>query len=223
MTGGPAKSAFRAALEEVFGTRVAPERVEFAGRTDPSIARDLLALAGVPVTEIDELLAAALDRYAIKLERALPTDPVVVLPGVRSLLETLEAESELGLALLTGNTERGAELKLRSAGLWQHFPLGAFGSDDPDRNRLPSVALRRARKRWNPHLRAHDAVVLGDTPRDVLCGRTAGMDTLAVATGLYESGELRRAGADWVVPDLRNAGFVLNRLKRRRRTPTLPV
>jgi phosphoglycolate phosphatase len=45
-------------------------------------------------------------------------------------------------------------------------------------------------------------IIVGDTPRDVDCGRTNGCTTFAVATGRFGVEELRAAGADHVVADL---------------------
>jgi len=47
-----------------------------------------------------------------------------------------------------------------------------------------------------------DAVVVGDTPLDVQCAAAAGARAVCVATGSFTEEELRRAGADAVLPDL---------------------
>jgi phosphoglycolate phosphatase-like HAD superfamily hydrolase len=47
-----------------------------------------------------------------------------------------------------------------------------------------------------------DAVVIGDTPHDIQCGRAVGARTVAVATGTYGVDELRRHGAWRVVAEL---------------------
>ena len=57
------------------------------------------------------------------------------------------------VGLLTGNIEPGARVKLAPTGLWPLFRVGAFGSDDIDRRRLPAVACERARARDRPRLR----------------------------------------------------------------------
>ena len=67
---------------------------------------------------------------------------------------------------------------------------------------LPAIALRRARAHWATDLSANETFVVGDTPRDVACGRAGGTRTVAVATGTYTARELEATGADHVLEDL---------------------
>jgi phosphoglycolate phosphatase len=126
---------------------------------------------------------------------------VMVLPGVRELLDALARVEGLALGLLTGNILEGARLKLGSAGLWGRFDIGRYGSDREVREELPAVAIERARAHWGHPLKPADTVVIGDTPRDVGCGRAGGTRTLAVATGHFSAMDLEKAGADHVLED----------------------
>ena len=135
-----------------------------------------------------------------------------VLPGVRRLLEALASVDDVGLGLLTGNIAGGARLKLGSAGLWDYFAVGGYGSDHEERDELPAIVLARARARWASTVRAGDAVIVGDTPKDVVCGRVGGTRTLAVATGHYPVVELEAAGADHVLKDLTATSEVVSLL-----------
>lgn len=210
--GGPARDAFHVALMDTFGTAGDIEEHSFAGKTDPQIARELLRGAGMTDADIDAGFPRLWERYLAYMEERLPSDPVRVLPGVPQLLEALAARTDVGLALLTGNIVRGAELKLGSAGLWKHFRTGSFGSDHEERDELPAIALRRARETWSAAIAPGDAIVVGDTPRDVQCGRKAGMRTVGVATGHHPGGDLRSAGADHVLPDLSDTEEVVTLL-----------
>ena len=134
---------------------------------------------------------------------------MTVLPGVRQLLDALRDFPDLGVALLTGNIARGAELKLGSGGLNGYFRLGSYGSDHEERDELPGIALMRARALWRETIEASDAIVIGDTPRDVQCGRAGGTRTLAVATGHYDTVALEATGADHVLADLTDTDRVL--------------
>ena len=67
---------------------------------------------------------------------------------------------------------------------------------------LVDAAIERARAHWGVTIEAAEAIVIGDTPRDVGCGRAGGMRTLAVATGSFVAAELSEAGADHVLEDL---------------------
>ena len=109
-----------------------------------------------------------------------------------------------------GNIEGGARLKLGSARLWERFHMGSYGSDHEERDALPAIALERAERFWGRRVAAAEAVVIGDTPRDVRCGQKGGARTLAVATGSYGPDELHATGADRVLPDLASTDDVLS-------------
>jgi phosphoglycolate phosphatase-like HAD superfamily hydrolase len=199
--GGPAKDSFIEAMVETYGTAGDVESVSFAGRTDPQIARGLLQGTGMPAADIERGLPTLWKGYLSRLEARLPRDPVEILPGVPALLEALGEDDGVALGLLTGNILAGARLKLGSAGLLDHFRMGSYGSDHEERDELPAIALRRARETWGVDFRPEHVVVVGDTPRDVACGKKEGLRTFAVATGHYDAEALRATGADHVVED----------------------
>lgn len=211
VSGGPAKGAFHTALLDVYGTAGPIEAHEFSGKTDPQIARELLHLAGVDDPAIDGGLPALWEAYLSELEARLPAAPMSVLPGVPALVEALEAEPGVAVGLVTGNILGGARLKLASSGLptWE---VGGFGSDHELRNELPGIALRRALDRWGVHFPGERVVVVGDTPRDVECGRVHGTRTVAVATGRFGVGTLAAAGADRVLADFQDLDRALDAL-----------
>jgi phosphoglycolate phosphatase len=208
LSGGPAKDAFRIALVEVFGTAGPIATWEFSGKTDPQIARELLTEAGLEKETIDRGLPSLWRRYVEELEARLPGCPTRPLPGVPELLGGL-AESGAAIGWLTGNVIGGARLKLDSAGLGGWLSVGAFGSDHEVRRELPPIALRRAQEHWGDAFASGDVVVVGDTPRDVDCGRAHGTRTVAVATGRFASERLRETGADAVLESLEGTGRAL--------------
>jgi phosphoglycolate phosphatase len=102
---------------------------------------------------------------------------------VAELLRRLSSEPRVTLALLTGNLERGARMKLAPPDFNRYFPFGAFGSDSADRYQLPSIARSRARDRTGRTFSGKSIVIVGDSVHDVLCGRDLGVKSVAVATG----------------------------------------
>jgi phosphoglycolate phosphatase-like HAD superfamily hydrolase len=68
------------------------------------------------------------------------------------------------------------------------------------------AALRRACGRLGRAVAPAEALVIGDTPRDVAAAHAAGIPVLAVATGRYGEEELRAAGAEHVAPSLADGG-----------------
>jgi phosphoglycolate phosphatase-like HAD superfamily hydrolase len=132
-----------------------------------------------------------------------------VLPGVRPLLDALAARDDRTLALLTGNFEESARLKLEQFDLWRYFVCGAFGGDAADRNGLVPVALQRSVRQGHFGADAARVVVVGDTPHDVACAAAAGARSIAVATGSASVEQLREAGADVVFGSLADTAAVL--------------
>ncbi|MEX2467857.1 MAG: HAD hydrolase-like protein [Gemmatimonadota bacterium] len=208
--GGPAKGAFELAMVETFGTTGDVANTSFAGKTDPQIARELLRDAGLVPGEIERGFEKLWKRYLGHLEERLLDLPMDVLPGVPDLLDALDPHEDVGVGLLTGNIEGGARLKLGSAKLWGRFRVGSYGSDHEERDELPAIALRRAHEHWGRQVPPTEAIVIGDTPRDVTCGQKGGARTLAVATGSYATVDLEATGADRVLPDLSATDDVLS-------------
>jgi phosphoglycolate phosphatase-like HAD superfamily hydrolase len=192
--------ALRAALSDVHGVELDGHRVEVAGRTDGAIARDLLLAAGVAGARIDALAADVRAAACRAYDELCPTDlSHKVAPGIADALEELAGlPARFRLALLTGNFEPVARLKLERAGVGRYFApgQGAFGSDAEEREQLPAVARARAAQPPWPRERT---LIIGDTPRDIACARADGVRCIAVATGPFTLDAL--AEADFVAPD----------------------
>jgi phosphoglycolate phosphatase-like HAD superfamily hydrolase len=203
------------AFEDTFGIPHALDGIPMAGRTDAGILAAAAARAGVTFTAADRQRFH--DRYFERLSQALPesSQPTCVLPGVRPLLEALSARPDIFLALLTGNCEEGARLKLEHFDLWRFFRCGAFGDETPERNDLFAVAMQRARECGAPDVPPADVVVIGDTELDVAVAVYAGARSVAVATGSSSLAALRKSGADVVLEDLGDVNAVLKLLNLR--------
>jgi phosphoglycolate phosphatase len=195
-----ATEAHRAALNEalrlVHGIDAeAGTPVVAAGRTDSEIARLTLIGAGVDARQIDDGADAVQEEACRAYARLCPDDlSHTVLTGIPELLATLSDDGDNALALLTGNYEAIARLKLRRAGIgaWFDSGQGAFGSDAEDRTELPAIARRRAGRPGAPYPRER-TIVIGDTPRDIACARADGARAVAVATGPFGIEELQAA------------------------------
>jgi phosphoglycolate phosphatase-like HAD superfamily hydrolase len=208
--GGPAKQAFHRALVHAYGTAGDIEVHDFAGKTDPQIARELLTGAGLADQQVEEGLPRLWGRYLQELETRLQALPMEILPGVPDLLDALDAEGGVALGLLTGNIVGGARLKLGSVGIAARFAVGGYGSDHEERNCLPAIAIERATRHYGSTFERSRVVVVGDTPRDVRCGLHEGVRTLAVATGRFRADELQRAGAHAVFSDFTRTSEVVS-------------
>ncbi len=180
---GAARHAFAAALLETYAYDGDLARYDFSGRTDPQIAFMILRDAGWTDDDIAARLPDLWSRYLHDLARNATSERVQALPGIRSLLEVLAEEHRVTLALLTGNIEPGARIKLGGASLNDYFPFGAFGSDSANREELPPIAVERASRIDGHRFERRDVVIIGDSIYDVRCGVPHDATTIAVASG----------------------------------------
>ena len=188
---GASRAAFADALRETYGYDGDLGRYDFSGRTDPQITHMVLRDAGFERADVEARLEALWKVYLAALARNATPERVQVMPGIRELVAALHEREDVALALLTGNIEPGARLKLGGASLNAYFPFGAFGSDSADRTELPPFAVRRASDRLGHHFRGRDVVIIGDSIYDVRCGAPYDATTIAVASGKTPAETLR--------------------------------
>ena len=208
-------AVFDRAIEDVFGA-APPERVRMSGKTDPQIVREYMDLMGV--AESDTLIEAVLRQVEAGLAAAAATGELArtghACDGVADVLAALAGDDRVLSSLLTGNVFPNALVKVGAFGLdrWLDLDVGAYGSDDHDRNRLVPVALRRLEAERGVTLAPADVWIVGDTPRDLACARAVGARCLLVATGRYSRSELAGLGADEVMGDLADTDAVVKLL-----------
>jgi phosphoglycolate phosphatase len=203
------------AFEEIFSIADAFRGIPMAGRTDAWILSDAAAAHGIPHDSAG--LTRFPDVYLRHLAGEIPNNRprFGIMPGVGTLLDALSNRDDAYVALLTGNYEAGARLKLEHFDLWKYFRCGAFGDGEADRNGLVPKVLARVVACGGPAFAPSDAVVIGDTPLDVACAKTGGARSIAVATGNYTIDELREAGADMVLEHLSDTEAVLTSIFRK--------
>jgi phosphoglycolate phosphatase-like HAD superfamily hydrolase len=201
------------AFNDLYSIPDAFRGLPMAGRTDTAILSDAAAAHTIPPVDPGRFLDVYAGHLARELDQpASPGSRRGIMPGVRALLDVLATRDDVYLALLTGNYERTAQLKLEYFDLWRYFPCGAFGDDAPERNRLLPRALARIRECGGPSVAPEHTIVIGDTPLDVACAAAAGARSLAVATGGHSVEELRASGADVVFADLSDTTAVIEGL-----------
>lgn len=210
---GAGRKAIGRAMLEVYGTVGPVETYDLRGRTDPRIVIDLMQAAGLPDDVIRARLPACFDLYVRELQ-ALVADgaAVTVMPGVVDLVHRLAVRDDAVVGLLTGNIEPGARVKLEPTGLWPYFKVGAFGSDDIDRRRLPAIACGRARAVTGHEFPFERVMIIGDTPLDVDCARACGARAVAVATGFHSGPELVACAPDVFFEDFSDVERVVRAL-----------
>lgn len=207
-TGGAGMDAMAAGMQSAFGTKPARNGVEFAGRTDRSIARDLFQLHGIAVNEENwETFRTVL---AELLEEFLSQRQGYVLPGVDGVLQVLEQREDVTLALITGNLPECARLKLAHYRLDRYFEqngqlLGGFGDHHLERDDVARHADRQLRQHVGQRYSSERTWIIGDTTRDIQCARAINAQVVAVTTGGHDHETLSAAKPDLLLDDLTQA------------------
>jgi phosphoglycolate phosphatase-like HAD superfamily hydrolase len=216
-TDGVGRYLYEVVLAELYGLEMPEGLGSMAGRTDTSIALEVLAAAGVP----DPL--GELPRFQQRLAaRAPELDSMVrqygrVLPGAAEALAAVSSlagrdDGQLVIqSLLTGNIPALAQVKLGALGLTGYLDLsiGAYGDVSEVRADLVPVARRNAERRYDADFSGTATVLVGDTPNDIEAATVSGARAVGVASGSFSLQQLRDAGAEVVLPDLTDTGVVV--------------
>ena len=204
-------------LEAVFGTSGCLREMIVSGMTDLQIIEEALRGEGITREHINRRKDELKLRYIAEMKRATSNGLIIeAMPGAREVLQAVEENPGYVSALLTGNIEPAAHLKLEITGLSEFFQLpGAFGDDSFDRRDLPALAAKRISEHLDANLQPEQFIVIGDTPNDVACARHFGARVVAVATGrIHSADDLRACEPDALLPDLLDTPLVMRTLDR---------
>lgn len=220
LTSGSGMSAMQDAGRELFHPGFTVDGIDFAGRLDPLLFREMMAINSI--AHRDGLEAEFRTVYTTRLKARLASSPARALPGTHDLVRSLRdlpAGERPTLGLLTGNYAETAALKLESCGFsrpW--FEVCAWGDDSPHdppaREHLPPVAMKRFREHSKRDLDPRRVSIIGDTPHDVRCAKVNGCRVLGVGTGKFSAQQLLAAGADHAVPTLEDTQGIMSWLTR---------
>jgi phosphoglycolate phosphatase len=212
---GLGRQWYSEALTSVVGKELAHLPV-FPGRTERSLARELLRAHGEPHDDEQvERILAALEAIGLAARPALPTLGRA-LTGAPEILAALARQEGVVQSLVTGNILTLADAKLAAFDLDRHvdFEIGGYGSLSEHRHDLVEAAMAQAAAKHGVTFAPASVVVIGDTPMDIAAGRHHGTVTVGVATGRHTVDQLAESGADVVLPDLADTPAVLAALLR---------
>lgn len=166
------------------------------------LARQLVMAAETPINAITALL----DRLSLnqtlgsllntlhRLRGEKEPHDLVLIPGARSMIETLGAHYPL--AIVTAREERSTENFLRVTKLRPLFCCAASARTCPRAKPHPAP-VRWAASQMGVSTQA--CVMVGDTTVDIRAGVSAGAQTVGVLCGFGRRYELERAGANLIL------------------------
>lgn len=138
-------------------------------------------------------------RHRLRQRRSLP-----VIAGVPGLLAALRGHYPL--AVVSARDENSTMTFLSQAGLAQYFSVVVTALSAARTKPYPDPILFAADKLGVP---AGSCLMIGDTTVDIRAGRAAGAQTVGVLCGFGEEAELRRQGADLILPSTEDLGNAL--------------
>lgn len=210
---GVPKETFLEVVLRRFPQFIFGEILQLSGLTDPLIVKKIFELNNFPMDGKCDLIDEILNEFTVRLqERMNRQNPPRVLLGVTELLDCCVRLPNCYLGLVTGNIAAGAKIKLESADLYHYFPVGAFGSDHWDRNRLPPLAINRSQKYYNRNFSIENIWIIGDSVHDVRCAKANGLKCLAVHSSITPRQVLVSENPDVLVDSLQDTAAILGHL-----------
>ncbi len=211
---GAGSQALEKTIRQCYRIATLSVQLPLDGKTDLMIIREALSLAGAEGAFEQGLSEEFLAVYDHHLTEELHRcDHFRVLPGVTRLLNRLDRSEDFLSGLATGNVAAGARRKLSKGNLLPFFQFGGFGCDNESRTEIVRAAVLRGQRILGSRF-SGKSVVVGDTPRDILHAREAGVKTVGVATGSFELEQLKACSPDAVFPSLESTEEVLQTLER---------
>jgi len=205
-------------LERVFGTAGCLGEMIVSGMTDLQIIEEALRGEGITREHISARKDELRRCYIEEMQRAVGNGAHIIeaMPGACEALQAAHEHPRYLSALLTGNIEPAAHLKVEITGLAEFFNLpGAFGDESFDRRDLPALAAQRINEHLGASLLPEQFIVIGDTPNDIACARHFGARVLAVGTGrIHSNEELRACKPDALLPDLLDVKLFIKTLNK---------
>jgi len=194
------RAALESAIRQVTGLPATTQGIPVHGMLDHVILTMMLRAAGVSEAEAKRVLPQVIEVAQELYQTGVPDLRDKLCPGLPDVLEEM-ARRNVVLALVTGNLTRIGWHKLTRAGIRQYFRFGAFGEMAPTRGDLAKLAIAQARMEGLIDAMSRISLI-GDAASDIQAARDAGVQSIAVRTGIAPVEELEAASPDFLLEDL---------------------
>jgi phosphoglycolate phosphatase-like HAD superfamily hydrolase len=175
-------NAYLKAFDVSYGiTGLSDDWDSYQYRNDVAIAREIISKHFARPCTTEEL-SELLNTYAFLLQREVYGQGIMpkLISGVTGVINALEKNGNIGLALATANPEQISKLRLETAGIWKYFGCGAFAEDGNDKTLILSKALNRCREKWYEHINIEDVIFIGDHNSDVVAAQILGVHFIRI-------------------------------------------
>lgn len=127
------------------------------------------------------------------------TNKTTLYPGVKEILQALEGKVDIALA--TFKVRSATEKILEKLGIKQYFDM-IITLDDVTHSKPNPECIEKILEGLQSKKEA--TILVGDTPRDVLTGKNAGVSTCAVLYGFGNAEDIKKAKPDYIIQDIRD-------------------
>lgn len=200
----------RELFKKIFGVDASLYEIDFAGKSLTENFIELAGLKGIAESELIDKSKSILESYEQIFESKIPKEASsYILPGVIPLLEKLSQTNNF-VVLYTGDSPGVTHRVLQATGLDKYFKFSVHGTEAESRVEMARTAIRKAEQLTGHKFEGKDAIIIGDSVRDVDCGKELNALTIAVATGSHSEEELIHRGADYLFQNLEDYGRLLH-------------
>lgn len=186
------------AVQDVLNTQISCTWGRYKHVTDTGIIDELLDQRGFSGRRA-EIHANVKNRFVRKVRRYLDRHSVREIPGAKALLEELQRQNGVSIAIATGGWRETAMLKLQAIGINANSIPLATASDSSDRCEILRIAVNRA-SNGRPLART---TYFGDGEWDKKAASDLGYDFIGVGS---------KVAHHRIVPDLKDHAAILRQL-----------
>ena len=196
-------------FKEFFSTDTRLTEIDFAGKSLKDNFHELARLKKIPEDIFQKKSPQLLENYGIVFRKSLPLDGAkYILPGVKELLDELLKKDHV-IALYTGDSPEIVGAVFRATNLGKYFKFCLYGTEVESRVDMVRLAVNKAKEITGRDFKNKEIVIIGDSVRDIECGKQFNALIIAVATGFHSEAQLSAAGPDYLFANLKDYRKVL--------------
>jgi beta-phosphoglucomutase-like phosphatase (HAD superfamily) len=193
-------------IMNIFGIIVKINLAEYDGLSSKQIARAILLENGFHEKDISHKLDRYMEDLPYSYANVAWSDTIEVTEGAGELLEELEKRDVL-VGMATGEAEKVAKMRLNKVKMDHYFKFGAYGEEGMTFSEILEKGLKKAEENG---FQKEDGILIVSSPTSVSIGKSLGIRTVGVETKGVQVKELKAAGADLVVKDLKEKERIID-------------
>lgn len=203
------KETYKETFKKFFNVKATLTEIDFAGKSLTETFFELARLKNIPENKVKKNIKKMIKFYEKGFTKNFPKNPSrYILPGAKKLLEKL-SERENIIALYTGCSENITKKVLTESSLKKYFKFSLYGTEVKSRKEMIELAIKKAEKLTGRKFKNKDIVVIGDSIRDIDCGKQFNALTIAVATGFHSEEQLLKHKPDYLFKNMKDYKRIL--------------